>query len=162
VRATEATDLLHFEDFAVGEKLALAPFHVTAREIAAFAAEFGSLPVDFDPADDGTLPAISVWHGCAIFMAMICRGWLSQETAFLGAPGVDKVRWQRPVRVGDRLGGVSEVMALRASRSRPELGFVQVRHSVTNAAGDSVLSLHNPMMFARRPATATGTGDRAA
>jgi acyl dehydratase len=146
----EATDLRHFEDFTVGQKLALAPFHVTAQEIAAFADEFGSLPVDFDvPA--GAAPAASGWHGCAIFMAMICRGWLSQETAFLGAPGVDKVRWQRPIRAGDVLGGVSEVMALRASKSRPELGFVHVRHSVANAAGDSVLSLQNPMMFARRP-----------
>ena len=153
MRATGATGLRHFEDFAVGERLALAPFHVTAEEIAAFAAEFGSLPVDFDPADDSTLPATSGWHGCAIFMAMICRGWLSQETAFLGAPGVDKVRWQHPIRVGDRLGGFSQVMALRASKSRSELGFVHVRHSITNAAGDSVLSLDNPMMFTRRPVT---------
>ena len=144
----------HFEDFAVGERLALAPFHVTAREITAFAAEFGSLPVDFNVAT-GAPPAASGWHGCAILMAMISRGWLSQETAFLGAPGVDKVRWQLPIRAGDRLGGVSEVMALRASKSRPELGFVHVRHLVANAAGESVLSLENPMMFARRPAAAS-------
>jgi len=145
--------LRHFEDFAVGERLALAPFHVTAKEIAAFAAEFGSLPADFDAAADGALSAASGWHGCAIFMAMMCRGWLS-ETAFLGAPGVDRAQWQRPIRVGDRLGGVSEVMALRASKSRAELGFVHIRHVVTNAAGDIVLSLKNPMMFACRPAAA--------
>ncbi|HSG94541.1 MAG TPA: enoyl-CoA hydratase [Afifellaceae bacterium] len=145
-------DLRYFEDFTVGQRLALAPFHVTAGEIAAFAAEFGSLPVEFDVAA-GAPPAASGWHGCAIFMAMICRGWLS-ETEFLGAPGVDKVRWLRPIRAGDRLGGVSQVMALRASKSRPELGFVHVRHSVANAAGDSVLSLENPMIFARRPLAA--------
>jgi len=141
--------LRHFEDFTVGENLALAPFHVTGEEIAGFTAEFGSLPVEFDAQAGGDQPAASGWHGCAIFMAMICRGWLSQ-TAFLGAPGVDKVRWQRPIGAGDRLSGVSEVMALRPSRSRPELGFIQVHHVVTNAAGDSVLSLDNPMMFARR------------
>jgi acyl dehydratase len=145
--------LRHFEDFAIGQRLALAPFHVTAREIAGFAAEFGSLPADFDsPA--GAPPAASGWHGCAIFMAMISRGWL-HETAFLGAPGVKTLQWRRPIRAGDRLGGISEVLALRASKSRPELGFVQVRHLVTNAAGDNVLSLDNPMMFARRPAVAS-------
>lgn len=150
--AAEATHLRHFEDFAVGQRLALAPFHVTAKAIGAFAAEFGSLPVDFDTAA-GARPAASGWHGCAILMAMISRGWLS-EAAFLGAPGVDKTRWRCPIRAGDALGGFSVVKALRASKSRPELGFVQVRHVVTNAAGDIVLSLDNPMMFARRPAAA--------
>ena len=144
----------YFEDFAVGQRLALAPFHVTAREIAAFAAEFGSLPGAFDPADGGALPAVSGWHACAIFMAMMCRGWLC-EAEFLGSPGVDKVRWQRPIRVGDALSGFSEVTALRPSRSRPELGIISFRHSVTNAAGDIVLSLDNPAMVARQPAAAS-------
>jgi acyl dehydratase len=144
--------LRHFEDFAVGERLALAPFHVTADEIAAFAAEFGSLPADFGaPADDG-VPAASGWHGCAIFMAMVCRGWLSQ-TAFLGAPGVETLQWQRPIRVGDVLGGFSEVQTLRASQSRPEMGFVHIRHTVSNGGGDTVMVLENPMMFARRTAS---------
>jgi len=157
--------LRHFEDFAVGQRLALAPFHVTAKEITAFAAEFGSLPGEFDPAADGALPAASGWHGCAIFMAMMCRAWLC-EAEFLGSPGVDKVRWQRPIQAGDRLGGFSEVIALRPSKSRPELGIISFRHSVTNAAGDIVLSLDNPAMVARRPMTANGPAagadDRAA
>ena len=145
----------HFEDFAVGERLALAPFHVTAKEIATFAAEFGSLPIDSDaPAD--ALPTASGWHGCAIFMAMTSRGWLC-EAAFLGAPGVETLQWQRPIRVGDTLGGVSEVISLRASKSRPELGIINFRHVVTNAAGETVLSLENPMMFARRGAGNTAT-----
>jgi acyl dehydratase len=142
--------LRHFEDFAVGERLALAPFHVTAGEIAGFAAEFGSLPASFDtPAD--ALTTASGWHGCAIFMAMISRGWLL-KTAFLGAPGVERLQWLQPIRAGDALGGFSQILTLRPSRSRPELGFIGVRHVVANAAGDSVLTLDNPMMFARRPA----------
>ena len=153
--APEATHLRHFEDFAVGERLALAPFRVTAEEVATFAAEFGSLPGDCDTSADA-LPAASGWHGCAIFMAMMSRGWLS-EAAFLGAPGVETLQWQRPIRVGDTLGGVSEVISLRASKSRPELGIIGVRHTVTNAAGDPVLSLENPMMFARRGGGNTAT-----
>ena len=82
-------------------------------------------------------------------MAMTSRGWLC-KTAFLGAPGVETLQWQRPIRVGDTLGGVSEVISLRASKSRPELGIIGFRHVVTNAAGETVLSLENPMMFARR------------
>ena len=139
----------HFEDFAVGERLALAPFHVTAEEIAAFAAEFGSLPVDSDASAGGALPAASGWHGCAIFMAMMCRGWLSRA-AFLGAPGVETLQWQCPIRIGDALGGFSEVTALRASKSRPEMGFVHIRHIVSNAGGNAVMELENPMIFACR------------
>lgn len=159
--ATEATHLRHFEDFTVGERLALAPFHVTADEIAAFTAEFGSMPVDFDAPTDGARPAASGWHACAIFMAMISRGWL-HETAFLGAPGVEKLRWQCPIRAGDALLGFSEVLALRVSRSRPEMGFIQVRHIVANVAGDTVLDLENPIMMTCRQAAATGAGEKAA
>ncbi len=144
--------MLHFEDFSVGQRLALAPFHVTAEEIAGFAAEFGSLPADFETPADNAGPAgaaASGWHGCAIFMAMICRGWLAQ-TAFLGAPGVKTLHWRRPIRAGDRLAGISQVTALRASQSRPAMGFLHVRHTIGNAAGDCVMELHNPMMVARR------------
>jgi len=153
-RATETTRLLHFEDFTIGQRLALAPFHVTAEEIAAFAAEFGSLPVDSDASAGGAVPAASGWHACAIFMAMMCRAWLC-EAEFLGSPGVNKVQWRRPIRPGDRLGGFSEVTALRASKSRPDLGIIGFRHVVTNAAGETVLSLDNPAMVARRPAAAS-------
>ncbi len=153
--AREAMHLRHFEDFVLGERLALAPFSVTAGEIAKFAAEFGSLPVAFDAPTGDTRPAASNWHACAIFMAMISRGWLS-ETAFLGAPGVGKLRWQCPIRAGDSLLGFSEILALRASRSRPEMGFLQVRHIVTNAAGDTVLDLENPIIMTCRQATSAG------
>ncbi len=156
---TEATHLRHFEDFVLGERLALAPYSVTADEIAAFAAEFGSLAVDFDEPTDSSRPAASGWHACAILMAMISRGWMS-KTAFLGAPGIERLRWQCPIRAGDALLGFSEVLALRASRSRPEMGFIQVRHIVANAAGDTVLDLENPIMVTCRQAA--GPGGKAA
>jgi len=145
--------LRYFEDFTVGEKLALAPFHVTAGEIAGFAAQFGSLPwQDGTPGEDAPAndaPAASGWHGCAIFMAMMYRGWLSQ-TAFLGAPGIDTVRWRSPILAGDALDGFSEILATRPSKSRPQMGFVQARHTIARTGGDVAMVLENPMMFTCR------------
>ena len=98
----------YFDDFKVGEKLPLAPFTITRDEMIAFAAEFDPQPFHLDEAAAartllGGLAA-SGWHTCAIFMRMMCDGWLN-DTASMGSPGIEAVRWLHPVRAGDRLSG---------------------------------------------------------
>jgi acyl dehydratase len=84
-------------------------------------------------------------------MRMMYDGWLS-ESASMGSPGVDTLKWLRPVRPGETLSGRSIVLGTRASQSRPDRGFLQIRHEVFDARGDLVMVLENPIMLARRDA----------
>jgi acyl dehydratase len=84
-------------------------------------------------------------------MRMMYHGWLS-DAASMGSPGVDSLKWLRPVRPGDTLSGRSVVLDVRESKSRPDRGFVRLRHEVENARGEKVMLVENPIMFSRRPA----------
>ena len=145
--------LLHFEDFTAGQELSLATHTVTRAEIVAFAAEFDPQPFHLDEAaaTDTLLTGLagSGWHTCALFMRMLYDGWL-KGTASMGSPGVDQLKWLRPVRPGDVLSGRSVVLESRPSRTRPDRGFVRFRHEVTNGRGQPVMMLENPIMFTRR------------
>jgi acyl dehydratase len=143
----------HFEDFAVGTVIALPPRRVSRAEIIAFAAEFDPQPFHLDeraPASDlaGGLFA-SGWHVCAVFMRMMCDAFLV-DSACLGSPGIDRLKWQRPLRPGDVLAGTSTVLEARALRSRPEMGIVRFRHEAVNQAGEVVMWMENPVLFGRR------------
>ena len=145
--------LLYFEDFETGQEYPLGSHTVTRAEIVAFAAEFDPQPFHLDElagADSllGGLAA-SGWHTCALFMRMCYSGWL-HDTAAMGSPGVDTLKWMRPVRPGDVLSGRSTVLEARASKTRPDRGFVRFRHEVVNARGETVMMLENPVMFSRR------------
>jgi acyl dehydratase len=145
----------YFEDFEAGQELPLATYSVERAEIVAFAAEFDPQPFHLDElaASDTMLGglAASGWHSCAMFMRMLYDGWL-HEAASMGSPGVDMLKWLRPVRPGDVLSGRSVVLETRASRSKPDRGFVRCRHEVVNGQGEAVMTLENPIMLGRRPA----------
>ncbi len=143
----------YFEDFAEGQEYPFGPHTVTRAEIVAFAAEFDPQPFHLDEAAaaDTLLGglAASGWHTCALFMRMMYLGWLS-GTASMGSPGIDRLKWLRPVRPGDTLSGRSVVLEVRTSKSRPDRGFVRFRHEVENARGEPVMVGENPIMFERR------------
>jgi acyl dehydratase len=143
----------YFEDFEPGQEFPFGPHTVTRAEIVAFAAEFDPQPFHLDEmAAAETLLrglAASGWHTCALFMQMAFRGWIA-ECASMGSPGVDTLKWLRPVRPGDMLSGRSLVLTTRASESRPDRGFVRFRHEVANSRGELVMMLENPVMVSRR------------
>ena len=142
-----------FEDFVVGSTISLGEKHVTAEEIIEFASEFDFQPMHLDEEAGkasilGGLSA-SGWHTCSMFMRMMCDAFLLDSTS-QGAPGIDYVRWKRPVLAGDTLTGHGTVTAVRESRSRPDLGFVSVEHVLQNQRGEVVLELANTGMFLKR------------
>jgi acyl dehydratase len=143
----------YFEDFEPGQEYPFEPHTVTRAEIVAFAAEFDPQPFHLDEAAAaetllGGLAA-SGWHTCALFMRMMYHGWLS-ETASMGSPGIESLKWLRPVRPGDTLSGHSVVLELRPSKSRPDRGFVRFRHEVQNARGEPVMVAENLIMLSRQ------------
>jgi len=146
----------YFEDFVAGETLPLGTRHVTRAEIIAFAAEFDPQPFHLDErAGGGPVGGLmaSGWHVGAMFMNLLCNGFLLDSSS-MGSPGIEALKWQKPVRPGDTLSARSTVIETRPSRSRPEMGIVRFRHDVVNQAGELVMSIDNAILFGRREAAA--------
>ena len=148
---------LTFEDFPPGHFGSFGPRRVTREEILAFAAEFDPQPMHLDEAaaSRSMLKGLSAsgWHLCSIMMRMMFDACIGQ-TASLGSPGVNEVRWLAPLRPGDDLTLDIEVMEARVSRSRPETGIVTFKVTARNAAGQALCEWVSPIIAARRAATA--------
>lgn len=126
----------YFEDIAVGTKARFGDYAVTREEVVAFAAKYDPQP--FHLSDEaaaqthfGRLSA-SGWHTCAMTMAMLVEHLKANKQAGLGSPGIDELRWLKPVYPGDRLRCESEVLEKRRSASRPEMGIFKSRMAVFN------------------------------
>jgi acyl dehydratase len=91
----------------------------------------------------------SGWHTCCLMMRMIADGFLL-DSASMGAPGVDEVKWLSPVRPGDALTVRRTVLDKRTSQSRPEMGFVRLLLEILNQDSRTVMTLTTPMMILRR------------
>jgi acyl dehydratase len=148
----------YFEDFAAGSVAQYGPRTVTREEIVEFAAEFDPQPMHLDEEAArasmlGGLAA-SGWHTCALLMRMICD-WFILDSASMGAPGVDEVKWLKPVRAGDALSIRRTVLDTRVSNSRPEMGFVKFLYELINQDGEVAMTLVTPAMLRlRAPAQA--------
>jgi acyl dehydratase len=143
----------YWEDFQPGAVAVYGPRLVTREEIVAFAAEFDPQPMHLDEAaGSATLLgglAASGWHSCCLLMRIITDGFVL-ESSSMGAPGVEEVRWLRPLRPGMRIRVRSTVLETRASKSRPEMGLVKIHHEVLDE-GDAVLTtLTSTAMLGRR------------
>lgn len=144
-----------YEDFEVGTSLDLGSKLVTAGEIIEFASEFDPQPMHLDEEAGkasvlGGLAA-SGWHTCCIFMRLMCDAFLLDSTS-QGSPGIDQVKWKKPVLAGDTLSARSRILSKRLSSSRPGLGLVSIRTEMMNQRGESVFELQNTGMFLRREA----------
>jgi acyl dehydratase len=160
-----AVPRLHWEDFHPGQVTDLGSRLVTRDEIVAFAAEYDPQPMHLDEegARGGLFGGLvaSGWHSCCILMRMLTDSLLN-ETSFMGAPGVEEVKWLAPVRPGDRIAARATVLETRASRSRPDMGFVKFRFELVDAADQPVMILIVSPMFGRRPAGAMQGAERTA
>jgi acyl dehydratase len=82
-------------------------------------------------------------------MRLICDAYLL-DSASLGSPGIETLKWQRPVRPGDRLTGTSTVIEARRSQSKPDRGIVRFHHEIRNQSGETVMWMENPIFFRAR------------
>lgn len=142
-----------FEDFEEGGTLVLGTKAVSAAEIVEFASEFDPQPMHLNEEAGkasilGGLSA-SGWHTCSIFMRLLCDGILLHSTS-QGAPGIDYVKWKKPVLAGDTLTARVTVLSKRVSSKRPNLGLVTMRAEMTNQNDEQVFELQNTGMFLTR------------
>jgi acyl dehydratase len=150
-----ADGFIAFESFEVGATLALGSKTMTPDDIVDFACQFDMQPMHLDEEAGkasilGGLSA-SGWHVCATFMRMLCDA-LASNSSSQGAPGVDYVRWKRPVLAGDTLTGQATVLGTRLSGSRPGLGLVTLRYELQNQRGETAYEMQNTVMFLTRAA----------
>ena len=145
----------YFEDLAPGTVLEFGDAEMTAEAIIGFARQFDPQPFHIDPEAAKTSLfgglCASGWHTASVMMRLWVDNYLSSE-ASLGSPGVDEVRWHRPVFPGDRLSCRVEVLSASPSRSKPFMGTVRSKCQVLNQNGEVVMSL-NGIGFFRRKAT---------
>ncbi len=145
---------IFWEDFHVGQVREFGAATVKREDIIDFASRFDPQPFHLDDAAARDTPygglIASGWHTAAMAMRMMCDEYLL-DSASLGSPGLDSLRWLAPVRPGDTLGVRLTVLAARVMQSRPEAGLVESRWEVMNQDGTVVLDMRGWGMFRRRP-----------
>jgi acyl dehydratase len=145
----------YFEDFQVGHTIDAGSRTLTEEEIISFATQFDPQPFHVDKAAAeksyfGGLIA-SGWQTCGIMMRLLVDAVL-RDAASLGSPGVDEIRWLKPVRPGDTLTVSITTVESRPSASKPDRGIVVNTWQATNQHGEVVATMKGMGMFLRRPA----------
>jgi acyl dehydratase len=143
----------YWEDFKVGEVEHIGEKRVERDEVIAFAKQYDPQPFHIDEAAArhsmyGGLIA-SGWHTCAMVMRMMCDAYLTRA-ASVGSPGIENLKWLKPVRPGDILSARRTTLDTRASKSKPDIGIVNNLWEVFNQKGEKVMSMQGHGMFRRR------------
>ncbi len=151
--------MIYFEDFKVGETVEMGRRLVDKDEVVAFAKDFDPQPfhVDEEAARKSFFGGLiaSGWHTVAMVMRMMCDSYLL-DSASLGSPGVDNVKWLKPVRPGDTIRAMRTVLEARASKSKPEVGIVKSRWEVYNQ-NDELVGVESYTGFGYRRAEEPGS-----
>ncbi len=145
----------YLEDLELGRTIDVGQVSVTAEDIVEFARKFDPQPFHVDEAAAQSSPfgglIASGWHTASLCMRLVVERLVDPATT-LGSPGVDELRWLRPVRPGDTLTLRITPVEITPSRSKPDRGTARFRYEVTNQRGELVMTMIGLGMIRRRPA----------
>lgn len=150
--------MIYLDDIEVGTKSSFGRYEVTREEVLDFASKYDPQP--FHLSDEAAAQtyfgkiSASGWHTCAMAMRMMVDNMQEgggEQRAGLGSPGVDEIRWLRPVYPGDTLRVETEVTGIRPSRSRPEMGSIHSDVTVFNQDDEPVMRIKSIGLMRRRP-----------
>lgn len=131
----------HLEDFAAGQTFRTSTMRIDREQIKKFAAEYDPQPFHLDEnAAQKTMfrgLAASGWHTAAISMRLIVDSEFKPAGGLIGA-GFDELRWPRPVRPGDDLHVEIEIIEVRVSKSKPDVGIIKVKMTTLNQHSEAV------------------------
>lgn len=148
--------MIHYEDLVPGTVAKFGHYEVTREEVLEFARKYDFQPFHLSDEEAakthfGRISA-SGWHTGAMTMAMMVANMQANPQAGLGSPGIDELRWVKPVYPGDTLRIESELLEKRRSRSRPDMGIFKSRVRVYNQNDDLVMTLvSNGLIRVRNP-----------
>ncbi|MCC8397085.1 MaoC family dehydratase [Paraburkholderia sp. MMS20-SJTR3] len=149
---------ISFEDLEVGASREVGKHTFTRDEIVEFAQKFDPQPFHLDEAAAAESPfrglVASGWHTCSVMMGMLVRNLFAGSTS-MGSPGIDEIRWLKPVRVGDTITMMTVTLDKRVSESKPDRGIVSTRWEGINQHGELVITVLTKGMFGlRKPGAA--------
>ena len=149
-------DLKYYEDLVVGSKASFGKYPVTREEVMEFAAKYDRQPFHLDDEAAaqtffGRLSA-SGWHTAAMTMRMAVDNMKNNRQAGLGSPGIDELKWIKPVYPGDTLRCETELLDKRLSASRPDMGITKGRTTVFNQHDEPVMTFVANGLIRTRPA----------
>ena len=154
------TPSLFWEDFEPGTVREFGSHTLGAEEIVRFAREFDPQPFHLSEEAGrasvfGGLAA-SGWHTCSLVMRMMCDAYLLDSSS-LGSPGLENIKWLKPVLAGDTLRVRLTVTDTRPMGSRPHIGLVRCAWEAMNQRSETVLTMEGWNMFGRRPVPGAGS-----
>jgi len=149
-----------FEDIKLNNLERFGNKLVTREEVIDFASKYDPQPFHLD--DDaaatthfGRLSASGMHTHCMVSRMVVDNFKSGEGLAGLGSPGIDGLRWIKPVYPGDVLTCESEVIEKRRSATRPEMGIIKTRTCVFNQNGEKVMSVDAVGLVAVRDPSAT-------
>ncbi|CAM2178017.1 MaoC family dehydratase [Paraburkholderia sacchari] len=139
-----------YEDLEVGKAYEIGSHTFGREEIVQFAQQFDPQPFHLSEAAGeashfGGLVA-SGWHTCSVMMGLLVRNFLEGSTS-MGSPGIDEIRWIKPVRVGDTITLTNNIVSKRVSQSKPDRGIVETRWEGRNQHGEIVVTVNSKGLF---------------
>ena len=147
--------MLYWEDLEVGRVTIFGDYDVTREEVLEFARKYDPQPFHLSDEEAAKTHfgriAASGWHTAAMTMAVIVRSFEQNPQAGLGSPGVDDLRWLKPVYPGDRISVRGRIVEKTPSRSKPEIGSFRTENTVTNQDGVDVMRFTSIVLMRRRP-----------
>ena len=147
--------MIYFEDLEVGSETYFGSYEVTRDEVLDFARKYDPQPFHLSDEEAAKTHfgriAASGWHTCAMTMAVIARHVVEDEQAGLGSPGVDELRWLKPVYPGDTLHVRGTIESKTPSRSRPDIGSFRTLTTVTNQDDVAVMTFTSIVLMRRQP-----------
>ena len=148
--------MIYFEDLEIGAETDFGSYDVTREEVLEFARKYDPQPFHLSDEEAAKTHfgqiAASGWHTCAMTMAVIARKVVGEEQAGLGSPGVDELRWLKPVYPGDTLRVRGRIIEKTPSRSKREIGSFRTETTVTNQDDVPVMRFTSIVLIRRRPA----------
>lgn len=144
---------ISYEDLVVGSTTEIGRHTFEADDIKAFAERYDPQPFHLDEAAAEASPfgglVASGWHTCSVFMGMLVRNLLPGSTS-MGSPGIDEIRWLKPVRAGDTITMSQKVVDKRVSEIKPDRGIVSTEWIGVNERGETVITVRSKVIFGLR------------
>ena len=145
----------YFEDLEIGAETLFGSYAVTLDEVLEFAMKYDPQPFHLSDEEAAKTHfgriAASGWHTCAMTMAVIARHVVEGGQAGLGSPGIDELRWLKPVYPGDTLTVRGKIVDKTPSRSKPDIGSFRTETIVTNQDDVPVMTYKSIVLIRRRP-----------
>jgi len=138
--------MIYFEDLYIGQKISIGPIYVAKNDIIDFAKKFDPQPfhIDEEKAKNSLFGGLcaSGWHTCALYMRMLYDSFLV-DLASLGSPGMNEIRWIKPLFPEQEISGELTLISKKPSKSNPSIGSVVFNSQIYNNKKELIMTMES-------------------